>query len=281
MLKKVLGFTLIVFLITNVLNPFSAFANGDILSYEQILNELENTKEDINVGNDMTVSQKESIREQNYKLVNDFLDANHNFDKEKVNILLTSLEDIDSLMYDLEKEKGNVNFGSKSTNYSKSDVEQGSLNRVEKYAASNSWNGKGDILISMTAKTYGFPHGHAAILSTTPHYVIEALSKPGVVHQSASKYWSTVSDEGQYYVKGAPDSAYIKAVNYAKVQIGELYKLKTSLSNTSEWYCSKLVYKAWQSAGYHVGTLDAYAGVVLPESIRVDADTVKYKSNPY
>lgn len=191
--------------------------------------------------------------------------------------------DVDGLMYNLEAEKGNINFGSKSINYSKADAQQHSLSTTDEYqtTAITGWSGKGDILISMEAKTYGLPHGHAAILSTTKDYVVEALPSPGVVHQSATKYWSTVSDESQYYVKGAPDSAYINAVNYAKNQIGEPYKLKTTLGNTTEWYCSKLVFKAWELAGYQVGSLDEYLGVVLPGSIAFDVDTIKYKSNPY
>ncbi|MCM3032629.1 hypothetical protein [Niallia sp. MER 6] len=69
-------------------------------------------------------------------------------------------------------------------------------------------------MISFKAKTGGFAHGHAGILSTTKDKVIEALPKSGVVPQSATKYWSTVSDEQQYYVRNAPDKSYINAVNY-------------------------------------------------------------------
>lgn len=254
MLKKIFSLTLIGLLITNVLIPLETFANENSLSYEQIIEKLENTKEDIKLNyNNLNLAQKENIREQSYELVNVFLDENRNLDIGKTDNLLSTLEDIDSLLYNLEEEKGNVNFGSKSINYSKSSLK--SANDFQTNAVT-SWSGKGDILISLEAKTAGFPHGHAAILSTTKDYVIEALPKPGVVHQSASKYWSTVSDEGQYYVKGAPDSAYVNAVNYAKNQIGEPYKLATTLNNTSEWYCSKLVFKAWESAGYHIGTLD-------------------------
>ncbi|MCX2829682.1 MULTISPECIES: YiiX/YebB-like N1pC/P60 family cysteine hydrolase [Bacillus] len=246
------------------------------LNYEQALKKFDTIKNSI--GNTkLDIKEKEKIRKENYELLNAVLDANKDMETQKVEKIISAVEDIDALMYDLEAEKGNTNFGSKSIDYEPG--KEKTSNKMQEAAAS--WSGKGDILVSMKAKTYGLPHGHAAILSTTPHYVIEALPSPGVVHQSASKYWSTVDDEGQYYVKGASNSAYLNAVSYAKNQIGEPYKLKTSLNNTSEWYCSKLVYKAWLNAGYHVGTLDAYLGVVLPGSIKSDMDTVKYKSNPY
>lgn len=247
------------------------------INYEDALQKFETIKSQISSNNNLDIEEKEKVRKKNYELLNAFLDANKGMETQKVEKIISTVEDIDALMYDLEAEKGNTNFGSKSIDYDPNNEKT----YGEMRAAAATWSGKGDILISLQAKTGGFPHGHAAILSTTPHYVIEALPRPGVVHQSASKYWSTVDDEGQYYVKGAPDSSYIKAVSYAKNQIGEPYKLKTSLDNTSEWYCSKLVYKAWLSAGYHVGSLDTHLGVVLPASIKGDLDTVKYKNNPY
>ncbi|MGG1663810.1 YiiX/YebB-like N1pC/P60 family cysteine hydrolase [Brevibacillus sp. NRS-1366] len=104
--------------------------------------------------------------------------------------------------------------------------------------------------------------------------VYEALPRPGVVHQFATKYWSTVDDESQYYVKDAEDADYKMAVAYAKSQVGDSYGLETTLSNSSVWYCSKLVYKAWKDAGFSIGSLDEYAGVVLPSSLIIDVDTV-------
>lgn len=257
----------------NISNAEGTNELNNLESYEQAINYFEDQKNQATNSADLSTEDKEVIRETNYEMLHNFVDGN-DLEPNQIENLMTILEDTDALMYNLDAERGNVDFGSNSEGYSPDDEEEPTF-------SINSWSGKGDILISLTAKTKGFPHGHAAILSTTSHYVYEALPSPGVIHQRASTYWSTVNDEGQYYVKGAPDSAYTKAANYAKKQVGKPYKLKTTLNNTSEWYCSKLVYKAWLDAGYHVGTLDAYAGIVLPESIRMDFDTVKYKSNPY
>ena len=42
---------------------------------------------------------------------------------------------------------------------------------------------------------------------------------------------------------------YIKAIAYTEKQIGKPYGFSL-LTDTTKWYCSKLVYKGWQDAGY-------------------------------
>lgn len=202
----------------------TSFANSlNDLSYDELVKELGTIQEKVKKEN-LELAEKEDIREKSYELVSDLLSSNTDLNLQNKEVLLSTLEELDTLLYNVVAEKGNENFGSKSINYSKSDSEQKAQNETQQKAIA-SWNGKGDILISLKAKTWGFPHGHAAILSTTKHKVIEALPNPGVVHQSATKYWSTVSDEGQYYVKGAPDSAYVNAVKYALKQVSDPYKL--------------------------------------------------------
>lgn len=280
MMKKISIFTTAVALTASLLNPGFVSAKDSDLSYDQVMKQLEMIKENIQEESTLTLSEKEDISKNSHELVNDFLKANHDLDNESQHDLLNSLKAIDGLMYNVTIEKGNINFGSKSSNFTQSNEEHNSSDNVRKKRA-NHWSGTGDILISLEAKTYGFPHGHAAILSTTEDFVIEALPRPGVVHQSATKYWSTVDDEAQYYVKGASKSDYRKAVSYARDQIGKPYKLKTSLNNESKWYCSKLVFKAWEYAGFRIGSVDEYLGIVLPASIISDWDVVEYISDPY
>lgn len=285
MLKKISGIALAFSLTASLLTPGFATAEDHKLSYAEIMEQIESIKEKIKEKPTLTLSEKEEISKDSHELVNQFLKDNRNLDNEEQLVLINSLKDIDGLMYNVEIEKGNTNFGSKSSTVTEQGEIHNSLDLVneseEVSATSSSWYGIGDILISLEAKTYGLPHGHAAILSDIEDYVIEALPSPGVVHHSATKYWSTVDDDAQYYVKNASWSDYEQAVSYAKDQIGEPYKLKTTLGNTSEWYCSKLVFKAWEYAGFQVGSLDEYIGVVIPGSIKADWDTVEYISNPY
>ncbi len=82
MLKKIFSLTLIGLLITIVLIPLETFANENSLSYEQIIEKLENTKEDIKLNyNNLNLAQKENIREQSYELVNVFGSSLFNVEK--------------------------------------------------------------------------------------------------------------------------------------------------------------------------------------------------------
>jgi len=274
-MKKVYSFSLALALAASLLTP--EFASAKDSSYDEVLKKLETVKEDIQKETKLSLSEKEKISKDSHDLVKDYMEQNPDMDVDDLRDLLSSVKEIDRMMYNVAVEKGNKDFGSKSTknNYPKK------ISRQKISSASDSWTGYGDILVSLEAKTDFWRHGHAAILSTTEDYVIEALPRPGVVHQSATKYWSTVDDDNQYYVKGAEDADYKKAVAYAKSQVGDSYGLKTTLDNSSVWYCSKLVYRAWKDAGFSIGTLDEYAGVVLPSSLIIDADTVSYIDNPY
>ncbi|PJN91174.1 hypothetical protein CVN76_06385, partial [Bacillus sp. mrc49] len=68
-----------------------------------------------------------------------------------------------------------------------------------------------------------------------------------------------------------------KAVNYGKDQIGEPYKLKTTIWSTDAWYCSKLTNAQWDYAGYNLQSSRAFHidGIlaVIPNDILNDANT--------
>lgn len=115
------------------------------------------------------------------------------------------------------------------------------------------WQNYGDILITLDSKTLGWNHGHAGIVDYNKNTVIEANPGEGVKSKvSYRTYWAKVNTD-ELYVGGATQSNYKTAVNYAAKQIGKPYTILTTLNSTDQWYCSKLVYKAWLNAGYNVG----------------------------
>lgn len=144
------------------------------------------------------------------------------------------------------------------------------------YNARANWTNYGDILISLDKDfTWRWPktgsiyvswnHGHAGIADFTTNYVIEAHPDFGVASKNRYKsFWAKYNTD-ELYVGGATQDKYTKAVNYAKNQIGKPYAIKTTLASTSEWYCSKLVYKAWLDAGYNVG--NAKTSFPIPSGI--------------
>jgi uncharacterized protein YycO len=77
--------------------------------------------------------------------------------------------------------------------------------------------------------------------------------------------------------KAASSTKRKKAVKYAKNQVGEGFKLKTSLFTSKKWYCSKLVFRAWNSVGYDLrgvrGTFLAGYVLILPNDIMIDLNT--------
>lgn len=144
------------------------------------------------------------------------------------------------------------------------------------YTARADWTNYGDILISMDKtfswrwpKTGGvyveWNHGHAGIADFTTNYVIEVHPDFGVASKNRYKsFWAKYNTD-ELYVGGATQAKYKTAVNYARQQIGKPYAIKTTLSSTNAWYCSKLVYKAWLAAGYNVG--NAKTSFPIPSGI--------------
>ena len=147
---------------------------------------------------------------------------------------------------------------------------------------SSSWaERKGNILVSMSAKTYGFEHGHTAIISDDIGKVLEALpgDENGVCNHMATKYWSTVDDEDELYAKGASWSQYDTAIQYAKNQFHEPYKIQTSLDDETSWYCSKLVYKAFEAAGVTVNDTYHYMPGVPGLKMVLPTNILWYENN--
>ncbi|MDM5351460.1 YiiX/YebB-like N1pC/P60 family cysteine hydrolase [Lysinibacillus sp. fkY74-1] len=248
----------------------ASLANSKEDSFEQLVQKLEETKNYIQSGIELSINERDQLSIENYNMLHDYLEENPNIDHEKKISIVDQVNDLDVIIYDSQLENNSISYtNSDDTVISPFALEIGG--GTSRY--------KGDILISNVAKSYDvIRHGHTALMSTIPNYVVEAV-RSGVTHNPASVYWGQahINDEELYYVKDAPDSAYLAAYQFAVDQVGEPYNVKTGFDNNDEWYCSKLVYKAWQSAGYRVGPK---MGPVLPIDIAASGNTIKYSNVP-
>jgi hypothetical protein len=128
--------------------------------------------------------------------------------------------------------------------------------------------------------------GHTAVLSTTDYFVIEAARTANngakVHHWNRSNLWRGASGIKQYKVttklgKNASTTERRTAVNFGLNQVGEPYKLKTTIFSSDAWYCSKLTMRQWYNAGYDLrGARGLHISgilLVIPYDIRIDANT--------
>lgn len=153
----------------------------------------------------------------------------------------------------------------------------------------------GDILVYITGSTNANGEksltGHTAVLSTIPYYVIEASKTKShgakVFHWDRKYLWKGASGIRQLQVtssdgKAASFNDRFKAVQYGLEQVGEPYRLRTPLSNTDEWYCSKLTYAQWKSVGYDISGIQKWRNnefrLIIPDQILHDSNTriIKY-----
>ncbi len=143
------------------------------------------------------------------------------------------------------------------------------------------WINFGDILITLDSAFKEWEHGHAGIADYYKDHVIEAAGYGKGVRRAKNykTYWAKQNTD-ELYVGKASQAQYKKAVEFATQQIGKTYNIATTLSNNSQWYCSKLVYRAWLAAGYDVGGNKVnIAGIqgVLPKEILWDDNVFWYQ----
>ncbi|WP_051430850.1 YiiX/YebB-like N1pC/P60 family cysteine hydrolase [Thermicanus aegyptius] len=127
---------------------------------------------------------------------------------------------------------------------------------------------EGDILVTYDNKTSGWHHGHAAIVRWDNTYIIEAWPDDGVRYY-VNNWASRFIDARGFWVTGASEDDYDYAEDVAQRQIGEPYSLTTSKDDTTRWYCSKLVWYAWNQQGYDLDPDGGY--YVLPSDLE-DSD---------
>ncbi|WP_139788092.1 YiiX/YebB-like N1pC/P60 family cysteine hydrolase [Anoxybacillus sp. UARK-01] len=131
----------------------------------------------------------------------------------------------------------------------------------------------GDILITYDNKTSVWAHGHAAIVRDNNDYIVEAWPDVGVrVYQN--NWANRFSTKKKFYVKDASYSKYDSAQKWAYYQVGDPYSLTATKDSVDKFYCSQLVWKAWNNTGYD---LDADGGqIVTPADLEEHSLTIAY-----
>lgn len=139
----------------------------------------------------------------------------------------------------------------------------------------------GYIFSSLDSSTSGWNHGHSGIGYSAGGNVIE--SNPGVgvklYSNRVDDYWRKCQSGGIYSVSGASTSQYTTARDYAHSKLGCTYDFNAL--NTNSFYCSELVYYAWDSAGVNVASSRVWGTPILPSQIMNDNDTVKNIAFPF
>ncbi|MMZ62587.1 hypothetical protein D1872_248030 [compost metagenome] len=131
----------------------------------------------------------------------------------------------------------------------------------------------GDILITYDNKHSGWEHGHAAIVRQDKNYIVEAMPSDGV--RNYQNNWGVRCDtKKKMYVNGATAAKKTAAQAYAAGKIGTKYSLLSTKSSTSSYYCSQLVWQAWNEQGFD---LDSNGGfIVTPAELERDFNTIVY-----
>ena len=153
-------------------------------------------------------------------------------------------------------------------------------------ANSSSWdyantiNIGGYIFVSMDSRTSSWTHGHAGIGYSAGGNVIEANPGDGVklYTNRVNNYWSECQTGGIYKVNGASSSKYNTARDYAYERIGRGYGFDPI---GGDFYCSELVYYAWDAAGYNIASSRIWGTPILPSQLMNDGDTILQVSFPF
>lgn len=140
----------------------------------------------------------------------------------------------------------------------------------------------GDLYLTLDASTHiignvYWNHGHAGIGGELPGDVIEANLDDGVYYYTnRDGYWNSRTNGGIYKVVDAVDEEYQVALDYANEKVGLAYGFNP-LSN-SDFYCSELVFYAWDAAGYDLDHKRIPGKYILPQDLMLGADTKEYSS---
>ncbi|WP_414045325.1 distant relative of cell wall-associated hydrolase-like protein [Macrococcus equi] len=147
-------------------------------------------------------------------------------------------------------------------------LEEKNESTLRSVSSSSKLGTAGDILVTYDNKTSSYKHGHAAIVRLNSNYIVEAMGEK--VKFSPNKWKSDYGTYNQLQVRRADGQDYSSSRIYAEAQYGEPYSIAALKNQSSKWYCSLLVYKAWQSRGFN---LDADGGThVTPHDLVQDND---------
>ncbi|MFZ3591289.1 YiiX/YebB-like N1pC/P60 family cysteine hydrolase [Bacillus sp. DJP31] len=105
---------------------------------------------------------------------------------------------------------------------------------------------KGDILIALDSIT-----DHVALVKDTYILIESHPDNPGGDVAYRDNNWKERYTQIKgMRVSGATSTNKTNAVNYAIAQLGEGYNIYSGRWTTDEWYCSKLVWRAWYGQGF-------------------------------
>lgn len=138
-----------------------------------------------------------------------------------------------------------------------------------------------DLSLTLTGKIYAhsenaFGHvGIGGIVQTGNQdlgYTVEVLPNIGVriFTNRYQTYWKYFTTGGIYSIYDASSSQYLGAATWAKKQEGKPYSL-SPFDGDRAFYCSELVYRAWESQGIAVGDFEF---LVTPASIMNHPNTI-------
>ena len=132
-------------------------------------------------------------------------------------------------------------------------------------------NWPGYIFATLDNATSSWNHGHAGIGGDNGE-TIEAYSNTNVAifSNGYASNWSNCSTGGIYSVNGASSSQYTSAKSFAYSKVGTPYSTNL-MDGDSTFYCSELVYRAWEQAGIKVGT--NILGLITQKSIMNHSNT--------
>lgn len=138
----------------------------------------------------------------------------------------------------------------------------------------------GYVFVSLDSSSSGWNYGHAGIGHSSGGNVIEANPGDGVklYTNRVNSYWSKCQSGGVYEINNASSSDYMTARDYAVNKIGRGYGFGPI---DGDFYCSELVYYAWDDAGYNIASSRVWGTLILPSHIMNDGDTILKASFPF
>ncbi len=94
------------------------------------------------------------------------------------------------------------------------------------------------------------------------------------VRNYANNWGKRFKSKKKMFVRGATSTKYTKAQSYAYGKRGKSYSLLATKKGTSKYYCSQLVWQAWNKQGFD---LDYNGGaIVTPADLDKHAKTILY-----
>ncbi|SDJ06049.1 YiiX/YebB-like N1pC/P60 family cysteine hydrolase [Alteribacillus bidgolensis] len=213
---------------------------------------------------------KDNIKAQKHNFAEEAQEEENN--KKDLESKFPKLENMD---YSFESKSGEITIEEESEAFSASSTDSilGSY---------------GDVLVTLdSSSSSGYFGGHAAIVSDySDNWTLESFmagfssqspDEDGVMWQINN--WKTRYDTvAGYWPQASGSSDYKEAALYAENQLHEPYNTDfTNKWNTSKWYCSQLVWRAWYEQGVDIDGVTN--GVIFPKDITKSNNVYAFYDN--